>query len=126
MSFMAALAIPRACAATDGRDKFKEDNKMDNPSPGAPNKLALGTRQSSKASVQVEEPFMPIFFSLEMAWNPGASLGSISTLMACLGSSMPDHLPNKRVRSATSPLVIKIFEPLITISSPSSVKVVAI
>ncbi len=42
--------------------------------------------------------------------------------IAFLGSSISLHLPNRRNRSATSPLVMKVLPPSIRIWSPSGVR----
>lgn len=56
------LSVPRAWAATPMRPPSRVDMAMANPLPGAPSMSSLGTLQSSKDTVAVEEPLMPVVY----------------------------------------------------------------
>ncbi len=80
--------------------------------PSAPIRLRCGTRTSSKKSCAVSDERMPILriFCLLM---PGASIGTtMSDLLRCGAPS--EVLASRQHQSALRPLVIHIFEPLIT------------
>ena len=80
--------------------------------PSWPMRLRLGTRTLSKNNWAVSLESMPI---LRIFWRvmPGASIGTmIKDLFLCGEAS--DVLTNRQHQSAFMPLVIHIFEPLIT------------
>lgn len=56
----AACAIPIACPATPIRPPSNVVIAILKPVPFSPNKFPLGILQSSKLTVQVEEPRMPV------------------------------------------------------------------
>lgn len=62
------------------RPPSRVDMAMANPLPGAPSMSSLGTLQSSKDTVAVEEPLMPVSPSTRvcMAWSKADSLSSES------------------------------------------------
>ena len=116
--------MPSACAATLGRERLSEPNRMDRPWPGARSRLARGMRQPSNARLAVLDARVPILCSVPSTRSPSVPFSRMATEMAAFGSSISDHLPNTRYRSATSPLVMKVLPPLMTMSSPSGVKLV--
>ena len=74
---------------------------------------------------------MPSFSSVRETVNPGTLLPS-SSLRSTMNSVMPSWpasgsvFVTRRMKSARAPLVMKIFDPLITYSSPSRRAVVRI
>ena len=122
MSLNAASAIPSAWLAMLGRDLLSDRRSRESPSPGSPTKLARGTRQSSKASTAVEEARIPILSSVRSTVKPGAPFSITRAVIEPRSSSISDHLPNSRIKSATSPEVMKILPPSMTTSSPSGAK----
>ena len=124
MSLKAAVAIPRAWAATDGRDRLSEASSNPSPSPGSRSILARLARQPTNVRAAVFDARWPILSSTLVTDRPGESFSTKIVLIEPLGSSISDHLPNTNNRSATPPLVMKSFEPSITTSSPSGVNFV--
>src|SRR3546814_2200803 len=96
MSWNAARAMPRAWAATDGLDLFKEASRILNPSPGSPSRFALGTRHPSKASPQVDDPLWPILRSFDTTSKPGRSEEHTSELQSLMGISYAVFCLNKK------------------------------
>jgi hypothetical protein len=84
--------------------------------------LARGTRIFSKASAAVLEARWPILSSVRKTARPGAPFSTTRQLMALRSSATSAHLPKSRIRSATSPLVMKVLPPSTTTCSPSGVK----
>ena len=119
VSLNAASAMPSAWLAMLGRDLLSDRRRMESPSPGPPTRFARGTRQLSNESTAVDEARMPILSSVLSTANPGAPFSSTRAVIAARSSSISDHLPNSRIRSATSPEVMKILPPSMTTSSPS-------
>ena len=67
---------------------------------------------------------MPIFSSVRVTVNPG-TWSPLASLRSTMNSVMPSWpasgsvLATRRMKSARAPLVMKVFEPLMTYSSPS-------
>ena len=106
-------------AAAQSRSSWNCSICMVKPMPRWPTTLRFGTRTSSKKSCAVSDEFMPILwiFCLVM---PGLSIGTMISDFALWGAASASVLTSRQHQSALSPLVIHIFWPLITKSSPSS------
>ena len=124
MSLKAAVAMPSACAAMLGRERLSAVSKILMPSPGAPKRLARGTRHLSKATAAVGEARWPILSSMRVVEKPGVPFSTTSAEIAPLASAISDHLPNNSIRSQTLPLVMKVLPPSTMISSPAGVNLV--
>ena len=70
-------------------------------------------RQSSKNSSAVSLDQLPIFFSFLLTWKPFTSVGKVTIEMpACPASGCVFSI--RVMKSARVPLVMKVFEPLMT------------
>ena len=123
----APSARPRACAAIPIRPPSRVCIAILNPLPCAPNIFSLGIRQSVKISSYVDEPRIPILFSLVPKVNPGVPFSTmkaeISFIILPLFSIIP-VTAKITYTSASLPLVMKILEPFSTHSSPSKTALV--
>ena len=118
--------MPSAWAATLGRDLLREASSSGSPAPGPPTRLARGTTQSAKASAAVDEARWPILSSVRSTVKPGVPFSTMIAEIDFRSSGMSAHLPKTRIRSATSPLVIKVLPPDTTTLSPAGTNRVVI
>ena len=87
------------------------------PSPSLPSMFFAGTFISSKNMEHECAALMPIFLSGAARRNPGVSVGTRKAVMPLLPFDL-SVMVKRRIASATGPLVIQFFEPLMTYSSP--------
>src|SRR3546814_6374606 len=85
------------------------------PCPSSPRQLVIGTRTSLKNSSDVSASSCPILSRLRPRWKPSrsASTSTIDTPFHA-GSTSVSVLTQTRIRSAFWPLVMKVFDPLMT------------
>ncbi len=81
--------------------------------------FATGTRTSVKESSAVSLDHMPSFSSLRETATPGMSVGTTISDMPRAPSTSSEVRASRQSQSAWAPLVMNIFEPLMTHSSPS-------
>ena len=74
--------MPSACAATLGRELLSDAKQKPKPAPGAPSRLARGTRQSSNASAAVPEARWPSLSSVRSTLSPGVPFSMTSAEIA--------------------------------------------
>ena len=117
------MAIP----ATTGRVLSKVSITPENPWPdsisGFPSRLPFGIRALSNRMTAVSEPLMPSLFSSRSTVTPGCSRGTMNDLIAGRPCDL-SSVAHTTMWVAREPAVTKIFSPLITYSSPSSLAVV--
>ena len=90
---------------------------------GLPSRLSLGMRALSKRITAVSEALMPSLCSRRSTVTPGCSRGTMNDLIAARPSDL-SSVAHTTMWVAREPAVTKIFSPLITYSSPSSLAVV--
>ena len=116
-----------AMAATKGRVLSKVSITPEKPLPdwisGFPSKFSLGMRALSNRITAVSEPLMPSLFSSRSTVTPGCSRGTMNDLIAGRPCDL-SSVAHTTMWVAREPAVTKIFSPLITYSSPSSLAVV--
>ena len=85
----------------------------------------IGARHAAiprRRAPRCAEARWPSLSSVRSTLKPGVPFSRTSAEIAPRPSAIPAHLPKTRMRSATSPLVMKVLPPLTTMSSPSGVK----
>ncbi|CFN70366.1 Uncharacterised protein [Bordetella pertussis] len=80
----------------------------------APMRLETGTRTSSKNSSAVSEARSTSLSSLRETLTPGVSSGTMMSDLFLCGPPSCEVLHSRQIQSPCTPLVIHIFEPLIT------------
>ena len=73
--------MPKACAAMPILPPSNVAIAMLKPLPSCPKRFSFGTMQFSKISSVVEEPRIPIFFSLVPMRKPGKSFSTMNAEM---------------------------------------------
>ena len=119
--------MPTAIAATIGRVLSKVSMTPAKPFStwisGLPSRLSLGMRALSKRITAVSEALMPSLCSRRSTVTPGCSRGTMNDLIAARPSDL-SSVAHTTMWVAREPAVTKIFSPLMTYSSPSSLAVV--
>ena len=111
----APSAIPNACAAIPIRPPSRVCMAILKPWPSLPSMFSLGTRQSVKISSYVEDPRIPIFFSLVPKVKPGVPFSTMKEVISLIFLPLFSMVPvtaKMTYTSASLPLVMKILEPL--------------
>src|SRR5258705_3007442 len=90
---------------------------------GSPSRLSFGMRALSKRMTAVSEALMPSLCSSRSTVPPGCSRGTMNDLIAARPGDL-SSVAHTTMWLAGEPAVTKIFSPLITYSSPSSLAVV--
>src|SRR5215208_3667034 len=119
--------MPTAIAATTGRVLSNVSMTPAKPLStwisGLPSRLAFGMRALSNRITAVSEALMPSLSSRRSTVTPGCSRGTMNDLMAARPNDL-SSVAHTTIWVARDPAVTKIFSPLITYSSPSSLAVV--
>ena len=119
--------MPTAIAATTGRVLSKVSITPAKPFStwisGLPSRLSFGIRTLSKRMTAVSEALMPSLSSSRSTVTPGCSRGTMNDLIAARPNDL-SSVAHTTMWVARDPAVTKIFSPLITYSSPSSLAVV--
>jgi hypothetical protein len=88
------------------------------PAPAGPSRSESGTTTSSKVMPRVSEQRWPMLISLRPTVIPGVSRGTMNPVKALPAGALSSVLASTKYQLANPPLVIHIFDPLITQLSP--------